>query len=61
MGVVVAVGAPRVLDNGTVLEHELQVGDEVAFEYFAGMTQMIDGVEFEVMRETEVLAVIERD
>lgn len=59
VGIVVAVGAGRILDNGVELEPQVKEGDEVAFAYFAGMTQVIDGIEFEVMKETEVLAVIE--
>lgn len=61
IGIVVAVGPGRILDNGVQLEPQVKEGDEVAFAYFAGMTQKIDGVEFEVMKETEVLAVIEPD
>lgn len=61
MGTVVAVGRGRILDNGVELEPQVNVGDEVAFAYFAGMTQKIDGIDFEVMWETEVLAIIVPD
>ncbi|KKM09191.1 hypothetical protein SY88_20235 [Clostridiales bacterium PH28_bin88] len=58
-GEVVAVGPGRVLDNGTRLAPEVKVGDRVIFAKYSGTEVKIDGEEYLVMRETDVLAVRE--
>ncbi|NTS75314.1 co-chaperone GroES [Catenovulum sp. SM1970] len=58
-GEVVAVGAGRVLDNGSRQELEVKVGDTVLFGFAIDSTQKIDGEELLVMKEENVLAVFE--
>jgi len=57
-GEVVAVGPGKPLDNGTVRAAALNVGDKVIFGQYAGSTYKADGVEYKVLREDDVLAVI---
>ncbi len=58
-GEVIAVGHGKVLDNGDVRKLDLKVGDKVLFGKYAGTTVKVDGQELLVMREDDVIAVIE--
>src|ERR1051325_4322280 len=58
-GEVVAVGQGKVLDNGTRLEMALKPGDRILFGKYSGTEIKVDGEEFLIMREDEVLGVIE--
>jgi chaperonin GroES len=58
-GEVVAVGDGVILDNGERRPLELRVGDRVLFGKFAGTEVKLDGEELLVMREADVMAVIE--
>ena len=56
---VVAVGSGRILDNGSRVPIDLKVGDRVLFSKYAGNEVKIDGVEYLIMRDADVLGVIE--
>ncbi|WP_251865187.1 co-chaperone GroES [Achromobacter sp. Marseille-Q4962] len=58
-GEVLAVGSGKVLQDGSVRELQLKVGDHVLFGKYAGQTVKVDGEELLVMREEDVLGVIE--
>src|SRR5262249_47574209 len=58
-GEVVAVGQGKVLDNGTRLEPALKAGDRILFGKYSGTEVKIDGEEFLIMREDEVLVILE--
>ncbi|MDK3678304.1 co-chaperone GroES [Staphylococcus pseudintermedius] len=58
-GVIVAVGPGRILDNGERLKPELNEGDRVVFQQYAGTEVKRDDKEYLVLTEDEVLAVIE--
>jgi chaperonin GroES len=58
-GVIVAVGPGRLLENGTRAELQVKVGDRVLFTSFAGNECDCDGVEFLIMCESDILAVLE--
>lgn len=58
-GEVVAVGSGRLLDNGTKVPVDLKVGDKVLFSKYAGNEVKIDDVEYLIMREADILGVIE--
>lgn len=58
-GEVVAVGSGHRLENGTARPLQLNVGDRVLFGKYAGQTIKIDGDELLVMREDDVMAVID--
>jgi len=58
-GEVVAVGQGKVLDSGEVRGLELKTGDKVLFGKYSGTEVKVDGEELLVMREDDVMAVIE--
>jgi chaperonin GroES len=57
-GTVVAVGPGRVLDSGEVKALEVKKGDRVLFGGFAGTEVKLEGKEYLVLGESEILAVI---
>ena len=58
-GEVVAVGCGKVLQDGTVRALEVKIGDHVLFGKYAGQTVKVDGEELLVMREDDIMGVIE--
>jgi chaperonin GroES len=58
-GDVVATGPGRLLKNGKRLEHSVKRGDTVMFGKYSGSDVKIDGVEHKILREAEILAIIE--
>jgi chaperonin GroES len=59
-GEVLAVGPGKVLDSGTKLEMTVKVGDRVLFGKYAGSEVKIDGEEVLIMREDDILGIIEK-
>jgi chaperonin GroES len=58
-GKVMAVGGGKLLDDGTVRPLDLKVGDKILFGKYTGTEVKIDGDEMVLLREEDVLAVIE--
>ncbi len=58
-GEIVAVGTGKVLDDGKVRPLELKKGDRVLFGKDSGQTVKVDGEELLVMREEDIMGVIE--
>lgn len=58
-GEVVAVGKGKSLDSGDVRALDVKVGDKVLFSKYAGTEVKVDGEELLVMREEDIMAVIE--
>ncbi len=56
---IVAVGPGKTLDDGTVKAVELKKGDTVLYGKYAGTEVSIDGTDFLILREDDVLAVVE--
>ena len=59
-GEVVAVGSGRMLDNGERVAPSVRKGDAVLFTSYAGNEVKIDGEEFLLMREEDILAVVKK-
>lgn len=57
-GEVVAVGKGKILENGDVRPLDLKVGDKVLFGKYSGTDVKIDGEDYLVMREEDVVAVL---
>jgi chaperonin GroES len=57
-GSVLAVGPGRVLDNGKRVEMEVKSGDTVLFAKYAGTEVKLDGEEYLVIREADLLAIL---
>jgi chaperonin GroES len=58
-GRVVAVGKGRVNDKGEVFPLDVRAGDTVLFGKYAGSEIKLDGQEYLILREEEVLGVVE--
>ncbi len=59
-GKIVAVGKGKILENGNVRPLDLKVGDKILFGKYSGTEIKVDGDELLVMREEDVVAVIEK-
>jgi chaperonin GroES len=58
-GKIVAVGKGKILDDGKVRELDVKVGDKILFGKYSGTEVKVDGEDLVVMREEDVMAVIE--
>jgi len=58
-GVIEAVGNGKILEDGNTIALDVKVGDKVLFGKYAGQTVKVDGEELLVMREDDIMAIIE--
>jgi chaperonin GroES len=58
-GTVLAVGRGKILENGDIRPLDVKVGDQVLFGKYSGSEVKLEGEEMIVMREDEIMAVIE--
>jgi chaperonin GroES len=58
-GKVVAVGNGKVKDDGSRIALDVKEGDTILFGKYSGQEIKLDGEEFLIMREEEVLAIVE--
>lgn len=58
-GEVIAVGNGKILEDGSVRALEVKVGDRVLFGKYSGQTVKVDGQELLVMREEDIMGVVE--
>ena len=59
-GKVIAVGKGKILESGEVRPLDVKVGDNILFGKYSGTEVKVDGEELLVMREEDVMAVIEK-
>jgi len=59
-GEVVAVGKGRVTEEGKVVALDVKAGDRVLFSKYAGTEVKIEGTEYLIMREEDILGIIEK-
>jgi chaperonin GroES len=59
-GNVVAVGPGKLLDNGKLAPMEVKVGDRVVYSKYGGSEIKINGSEFVVLRQDDVLGIVEK-
>ena len=59
-GKIVAVGKGKILEDGKVRPLDLKVGDKILFGKYGGTEVKVDGEELLVMREEDVMDVIEK-
>ncbi len=57
-GEVVAVGPGKLSDDGTRLVMDVKVGDRVLYGKYSGTDITLDGIEYLIVRESDVLAII---
>ena len=58
-GVVLAVGPGKLLESGKRADFQISVGDKVIFASYAGTDVKIDGVEYLLINESDVLAILD--
>jgi len=58
-GQIIAVGKGKILENGEVRALDVKVGDRVLFGKYSGQTVKVDGEELLVMREEDLMGVVE--
>jgi chaperonin GroES len=58
-GQVIAVGAGKLLDDGKLRKPEVKAGDKVLFSKYAGSEIKLDGIEHLILREDDLLGVID--
>src|SRR5258708_39466342 len=58
-GEVLAVGPGKVLDNGKRVLPEVQVGQRILFAKYAGTEIKVDGEEYLIVRETDIVGIVE--
>ena len=58
-GEVIAVGPGKFLDNGKRVASELQVGQRVLFAKYGGTDIKIDGEEYLILRESDIMGIVE--
>ena len=58
-GEVIAVGDGKVADDGKKISLEVKAGDKVLFGKYAGTEIQIDGEEHLIMREDDIIAIVE--
>ena len=60
-GKVIAVGKGKVKEDGTITPVDVSAGDKVLFGKYSGQEIKLDGEEYLIMREDEILGVLESD
>ena len=58
-GEIIAVGNGKIMDNGDTRSLDVKVGDKVLFGKYSGTEVKIDGEELLVMREEDIMGVVE--
>ena len=58
-GLVKAVGKGKILENGTRVELDVKKGDKILFGKYAGSEIKVDGDEYLIMREDDILGILE--
>lgn len=59
-GTVIAVGSGKRLEDGTLMKLDVKAGDTILFGKYSGTEIKVDGVEHIIVREDEVLGIIEK-
>ena len=54
----IAVGRGRRLDNGQLMPLDVKTGDHILFGKYSGSETKVDGTEYTIMREDDVLAIL---
>jgi chaperonin GroES len=59
-GEIIAVGRGKRLDDGTLVALDVKAGDRILFGKYSGNETKLDGTEYIIMREDDVLGVLEK-
>jgi chaperonin GroES len=59
-GKVVAVGKGRTTEDGKLMKPDVKAGDRILFSKYAGTEVKVEGKEYLIMREDDILGIIEK-
>ncbi len=59
-GEVLAVGNGKILEDGKVRPLDVKVGDRVLFGKYSGQTVKVEGNEYLIMREEDIMAIVQK-
>ena len=59
-GIIRAVGAGRITDKGNVVNMHVKVGDRVLYRKYSGSEVKIDGTEYLIIPEKDILAIVDK-
>lgn len=59
-GEIIAVGTGKVLDNGQRVALDVKAGDRIIFSKYAGTEVKVDGQEYLIVSERDILAIVEK-
>lgn len=59
-GLVIAIGKGKTAEDGKLIKLDVKAGDRILFSKYAGTEVKIDGVEHLIMREDDILGIIEK-
>ncbi len=59
-GEVIAVGKGKILEDGKIAKLDVKVGDRVLFSKYGGTEVKIEGVDYLIMREDDILGIIDK-
>lgn len=59
-GEVLAVGSGKIGDDGKRIPAEVKVGDRVVYSKYGGTEVKIDGVEYLILKESDILAIVNK-
>ena len=57
-GTIVAIGPGRTSDDGKLIKPEVKVGDKILYGKYSGTEVKVEGVEYLIMRESDIFAII---
>lgn len=57
-GKIIAAGPGKASDNGTIIKMEVKVGDTVLYGKYSGTEVQVDGKDYLIMRESDILAIV---
>jgi len=57
-GEIVATGSGKIMDNGQTMKLEVKNGDRILFTKYTGNDVKIDGEEYTIMREDDILGIV---
>jgi len=57
-GTIVAIGPGKISENGAKIDMQLKVNDKVLYGKYSGTEVTIDGVEYLIMRESDIFAIL---
>lgn len=57
-GTIVAVGPGKISDNGAKIDMQVKVKDKILYGKYSGTEVTVDGIEYLIMRESDIFAVL---